>query len=396
MLGDWFNTIALSALITRLSGGSSQAGLAISGLLLARFLPPLIVTPYIGVLVDRLNRRRLLLISDFARAGIVLCFLIAAGLGSLPLIYGLIVLQFVFTALFEPARSALLPSVVRAEDLVTANILGSVTWSVMLAAGAAIGGAVAAVFGTEIALIIDSLSFVLSGLLILSIRLPVQTTAPASESGQNVHTDQRGFWDGIRYVREHPQTAATLLIKFGGSLGSIDAFMVLYATQLFIWGQDGAGSLGLFYASFGVGAVLGPILIQRLNDGTPRTMRRLVIVGYAAISLGWFLFGGAAALGFAAAAIIVKSMGSAIYWTYSSAILQQTVPDRFLGRMFSLDYMGFQFMTVVSTILTGLATNGLSGDAIRGVVFWTGALSLIPLVVWALIVPRLERLTQSA
>jgi MFS family permease len=129
---------------------------AVSALLVARFLPPLIVGPFAGVLVDRLNRKLLMIVSDSARVVIVLLFLLATDASLLWLVYLLTILQFSLSALFEPTRSAILPSVVNPDDLVKANFLGSATWSVMLAAGAALGGAVAALFGTSTALLIDA------------------------------------------------------------------------------------------------------------------------------------------------------------------------------------------------------------------------------------------------
>jgi MFS family permease len=152
LLGDWFNTIALSTMVSRFTGGSGEA---VSFLLLARFLPPLLIGPLAGVLVDRFNRKHLLIFSDAARAAIVLLLLFAGRPDTLWLIYVLTVVQFILSAVFEPGRSALLPAVVRDEDLVAANTLGSVTWSAMLALGAVVGGLVAGLFGSATALIID-------------------------------------------------------------------------------------------------------------------------------------------------------------------------------------------------------------------------------------------------
>src|SRR5258708_36263168 len=75
LLGDWFTTIALSTLVARFSNGS---GVAVGGLLLARFLPPVLVGPFAGVLIDRLNRKHLLIFSDAVRAVIALLFLFAS------------------------------------------------------------------------------------------------------------------------------------------------------------------------------------------------------------------------------------------------------------------------------------------------------------------------------
>src|SRR5262249_10858902 len=139
----------------------------------------------------------------------------------------------------------------------------------------------------------------------------------------------------------------------GGSIGSVDLVMIFYATQLFVLGQNGTGSLGLLWSAFGVGAVLGPLVVNRLNDNSVKRMRRLIVFGYSFLAVGWFLFGAAPTLLLAAIAIAVKAMGSSVYWTYSSVILQKTVPDHYLGRIFSLDLEGFQLATVLSALLTG-------------------------------------------
>lgn len=384
LIGDWFNTIVLSALVSRYSDGS---GLAISVLLLARFLPPLLVSPLAGVLLDRFDRKRLLIFSDLARVVIVLGFLLATSPDRLWLIYLLTVLQFSLSALFEPGRSAIMPSVVRREDLVQANVLGSVTWSVMLAIGGALGGLVAAALGIETALIFDAITFLVSALLIGKIRIRRESVEPRKEEGVSL----RDFVDGLRFAAAHPPTAAALLVKLGGNFGNYDTIMIVYATSLFPLGDQGSGSLGILWSAFGIGAILGPILINRLNDGSIRVMRRLIIVGYAFVSIGWFLIGGAPILVIVALATVVKAMGSSIYWTYSSVILQKSVPDEFLGRIFSLDLAGFQLATVISTLVTGFAVETLGAGAVREIVLWTGIVSLVPLALWTLVIRWLER-----
>ncbi|MEP6985880.1 MAG: MFS transporter [Chloroflexota bacterium] len=390
LLGDWFDTIALLALVARFSNGS---GVAVSALLVARFLPPLIVGPFAGVLVDRLNRKLLMIISDSARVLIVLGFLLVSDASHLWIIYLLTALQFSFSAMFDPARNAILPSLVIPDDLVKANFLGSATWSVMLAAGAAIGGAVAGLFGTSTALVVDAASFALSALLIASIHIGQNAAASTAADKPAVAEpkSQMGFVDGLRYIAKRPATAATLLIKLGGSIGSLDTFMALYATQRFVIGENGTGSLGIMYAAFGLGAVLGPIILNRFNADSIRIMRRYISIGYVCITLGWFFFGGAPTLFIAALGLLVKAMGSSVYWTYSSVILQKTVPDKFLGRLFALDSAGFQLASVVSIIITGWLLDRLKDIPVQNFVIGTGIVSLIPLIVWTLALPWIER-----
>jgi MFS family permease len=383
LLGDWFNVIALSALVSEYSGGS---GMAISGLLIARFLPPLVVSPLAGVLIDRFDRKRLLILSDVLRAVIILLLLFATGPDMLWLIYLLTVIQFCLSALFEPGRSAIMPSLLQADDLLKANTLGNVTWSVMLAFGAMAGGAVTAALGTAAALVIDALTFLVSAWFITQIKTRPEPAAAASAAQRSGGS----FREGLRYLAQHPASAALLFVKLGLSIGNVDSLIIAYGTILFVMGESGTGSLGVLYSAFGIGAVLGPALLNRFSDGSVRTLRRLVIVGYVLVVAGWVLLGGAAGLWVAALALIVRSMGGSINWTYSSTMIQMGTPDHFLGRVFSLDWVGFSLAQTISTLITGLLLDTLGGHNAPVIALGTGMVSIIPLAVWWLIVHRLE------
>ncbi|MGQ9910349.1 MAG: MFS transporter [Candidatus Flexifilum sp.] len=391
LLGDWFNTIVLSALVTRYSANS---GLAISLLLLARFLPPLIFSPVAGVLLDRYDRRKILILSDLLRAAIVLGFLLVDSPGELWLIYALTVLQFSIGAVFEPGRAALMPSLVQRDDLVRANILGSITWSAMLAIGGATGGLVAALLGTEFALIFDSGTFLLSAALIMAIRPPAQPLPAERSAGAG--SGLRDYLDGLRYAVRNPATGLALLIKAGGNFGNIDTILVVFATYLFVVGQDGTGSLGVLWSAFGVGAVIGPLIVDRFNDRTIARMRRLVLVGYAMMTIAWVALGAAPTLLIAAAAVLLKAMGGSVYWTYSSVIIQRSVDDAYLGRLFSLDMALFQLATALSIVITGAALEALGNEAIRVVTLGTAVVSLIPLLIWGLAVRWIEGRERAA
>ncbi|MCB9452642.1 MAG: MFS transporter [Anaerolineaceae bacterium] len=388
LLGDWFNTIVLSTLVAEYSGGS---GAAVSGFLLARLIPPLVVAPFAGTLVDRFNRKTLLIISDVSRALVVALMLLATGPETLWLIYLLTILQFSLSAVFEPGRNAIVPSLIPREDLVLANTLGSVTWSAMLAGGAIIGGLVAAWFGTAFALVVDAISFLISALLITGITVHTEYTRPLTEATPAPNTAERGFWDGLRYLRQRPGLLATLLVKLGQSLGNVDALMIIYATELFIVGKDGVISLSLMYAAFGLGAVVGPLLLNRFNDGSVRALRRLIIVGFVWITLAWLAFGAASSLALVSLALVLRAMGGSANWTYSSVIIQKSVANEYLGRMFAFDMIGFQLASAVSIFVTGLLVDKLGVENVRVIVLGMGAVSVAPLVLWSWAVNRMEK-----
>ncbi|PJF40064.1 MAG: MFS transporter [Chloroflexi bacterium] len=386
LLGDWFNFVVLASMVSRFSNNSGEA---ISIYLLARFLPPLIVSPYAGVIVDRFNRKYVLIASDISRAIVVPLFLLVDSPDLLWLIYLLTVIQFALSAVFEPGRNAIIPSLLPREDLVAANTLSSVTWSVMLAGGAVAGGLVAESFGAATTLLIDSATFFVSALLIVGITPRYQHKAE-SESDVKI-SDDRSFREGLRYLRRHSEIAAATFVKSGLSIGNIDAALIIYGTELFVRGQDGILSMSILWSAFGVGAVVGPLLTNRINDGSVQVMRRLIIIGYIAVVAGWFVFGGAPTLLLAAFALVIRGAGGSINWTYSSIIIQKETPDEYLGRMFAIDMAGFQLMTTISIIVTGQVLEHLGSEQVREVVIGTGFLSLLPLALWILLTRHLER-----
>jgi MFS family permease len=384
LTGDWFNTIALSTLVVVYS--PANQGLAISGLLLARFVPPMLISPVSGVLVDRFDRRRLIVWSNLLRAGVVLLMLIATtGSQWLWLIYLLTIVQFTLSAVFEPAQNAMIPNTIRPEDLVVANTLNSTTWSVILALGAAVGGLVSSAFGTEIALIIDAITFGIAALLVNGVRYyRAQTPARATTAPQTT------FADGLRYLRRTPEVASVLLVKFGTSLGNVDTLVTIYATQLFVLGERGQLSLGIMYSAFGFGALAGPLVMNRWNDGSVHTMRRLIIIGFVGVALGWLTMSGASSLVLVCAALLVRAIGGSINWTYSTVIFQKSVPDSYRGRVFALDMAGFYFATVLSTFLHGNIVDQVGAANVSWVALGTMIVSLIPLLIWISLVRRLE------
>ena len=249
---------------------TKKSGLAVSGLLLARVLPPFLVSPFAGVLVDRFDRKRLLIMSDVLRTVIGISLFFATSADRLWIIYVATIFQFVFSAIFEPARSALLPALLPKEHLLKANTLSNVTWSVMLAIGAMIGGIITAAFGTTTALVVDAASFGVSALILMTVHVQQKVQTPSEAAMPMAKT---GFKDGLAYVRSHPQIGILLLVKFGLSVGNVDTLMIAYGTALFVMGENGTGSLGILYAAFGLGALLGPALLNRYNNGQVFTMR---------------------------------------------------------------------------------------------------------------------------
>ena len=393
LLGDWFSTIVISALIVSYTEETGYQGLAVSAFLIARLLPPLLMRPLAGVLADRFDRKRLLIASDILRALAVLGLLFTTqGPEYLPLIYVFIVIQFLVSSIFEPARNAIMPSILYRHQLVIGNTLSSVTWSAMLAIGAITGGLVAELLGIQAALLIDSLTFVVSALLVVMIVIPETPRSELRQARRKVkEKSQRTFVDGIRYLLKHPRAAAPLFVKMGLSVTSSDTVLIIYGTQVFVLGDQGITSMAILWAAFGFGAIIGPFITNRFSDGSVPVLRRLIIIGFVLMALGWLLWGLAPSLEFLVFAVVVRAMGGSINWTYSSVIIQQVVPDEYLGRAFSLDFAGFELVQSIGIVVIGVLIDAAGSQSIQAIVFGSALVSLAPLLVWGRIVQWLEK-----
>ena len=358
-LGDWFNLIAAAALITELS----SSGVAISYLFLARFLPLFLFSPLAGVLADRYNRRTLMVISDVLRAVVVLGFLVVGQTGQVWLFYLLTVAQFAMSALFTPARSAVVAMVVDRKELVTANALDSFTWSTMLALGALLGGVVAAVFGAETAFVLDSLTFLVSAWLISQVRLKVLPVEPG-EISQGGWLD---FIDGFRYLWGRPYLLILSFIKASGSLawGAVNVLEISFANAVYpltmfplaaaLRLEDGGtASLGIIYVVSGLGTGFGPLFMRRLLGSRPPRLILGSVIGMVLVALGIWGLAAAPTFGLFLVATLVRTVGSGTMWVFSAVLLQIVVPDRYRGRVFAFEFALLTLTQSISILLAGI------------------------------------------
>ena len=373
LTGDWFNTIASVIIVNRYAA----SGLAVGGLFIARALPPFLLGPVAGVVADRFDRRKILIVSDVLRAAIVLCFLLVDRQDRLWLLYALTVLQFSVSTFFEPARAALTPALVETDELLTANTLASVTWSAMLTFGGAIGGLTASLFGVRVSLIVDSASFLVSAILVVII-----TGQYRSDAAHALESGWKNFVDGLKYVRRNLDVGLVTLVKALGQVGSFDIIAALYAARVFREGQEGATTLGLMFTAFGVGAVIGPLIANRFGDSSATWLRRAILGGFVCMPLAWLIVGVAPTLPIALLGCVLRGMGGSINWTYSDVLLQISVPDHLLGRVFAFDFAVFTLAVSISLWLTGFITDEFHLSP-RIIVLILAAGSLAPLAVWS-------------
>jgi len=384
--GDWFYTLAIYSLLLDLTGKASSVALA----LVLQVLPHTLLGPLAGMVNDRFSRRKVMIATDLLRMVIVACMLLVRSPRSVWVIYPLLFLETVMVAFFEQARSAVIPSIVAEGDVIVANTLSSATWSFDLAIGSVLGGVVAAWLGRDAVFALNSLSFVVSALLISRMRF---VESHADEANRHPE-DQAAGWSSIRagfkYIAHDPKLAAVVSLKAGVSiLGASWVLLPVMGERVFpapIAGMSHARAalfgMSLLMGARGVGALLGPLFASHWTGQREASLRIGVLFGFIFGGIGYLLLGSARSLWFAFAVIVLAHSGTSTVWVFSTTLLHLNTEDRFLGRTFGADLAISMFVLAAATWIAGQAID--AGISPRAVAVGTGAAMFLPAAMWAL------------
>jgi len=349
--GDWFASVALLYLVLEKTGSATLVGLIIA----AQTLPFALISPFAGVLVDRFDRKTVMISADVIRAFLALGFIAAQSRETIWIAFVCEVLLASVSAFFEPASSAALPNLVAKEDLQRANVLIGSAWGTMLVVGAALGGLIAAKLGNTAAFVGDAASFALSASFLLRVRGRFHEQEPSRAHGVTIVSDVR---ETIRFAQREPRVLGLLLVKagFGLSAGVIGLIPV-FAHKVF---HGGAGTIGLLMSARGLGAVTGPFLFRpwiRARD--ERLFLGLTIAGFV-FAAGYGLFAAAPTSFIAGIGACIAHIGGGSTWTLSTYGLQRFTPDAIRGRVFSFDY-GLTTLTIAASVFfAGLAAEHIN------------------------------------
>lgn len=370
--GDWLSYVAVSLLA--MSAGQGTGALELATVFAAHTLPHALLAPFSGSLADRWDRRTVMLTSHLAAAALTLGMLGAAWLESLPALQLLLVARSSVAALGQPAESAALKRLVEPQDLVRANALQALTWSVMFTVGMGLGGLLASL-GPALALAADALTFLLAAVLLW----PVGRLPPES-----VERSQPRF--EVLEALRLPGLARAVLAKTPLALAGGAAWVSLNLVSMELAFMGTAGlTLGALQVVKGVGTGVGPSVVSGLRDeqGFIWPLSGLLTL----VAMGVFVLSREPMVLLASSAI--WGLGTGTNWVLSSAALQVSAPDPVLGRLSALD-----------TLLMTLAQ---AGAALFGAILIEQGVGVLPivllaLVAWALLwaVPSLQLRPNSA
>ncbi|HTK28182.1 MAG TPA: MFS transporter [Vicinamibacterales bacterium] len=383
-LGDWFNAVAVYALLLDLTGSAT----AVAWMMVVQFLPIALFGPFAGVVVDRIDRRALMMAADVLRGVFILGLLVVQRPDQVWIAYAVMAATVSASAFFEPARTATIPNITSAAELLPANALSSAMWSAMLAIGASVGGLVTAVLGRNLAFLINAASFFASAGFIVATRYDGRPPAVVRPAGWMAVTGLHDLVEGVRYLRRHAHVAALMLVKAGwGLAGGVLLLLTIFGQRVFPIGAGAAAGIGVLYGARGVGAGLGPISLRWLIGQQPKRLRRAIGPAFFMVGVFYVALAGAPSLAVAAGCVLLAHFGGSILWVFSTVLLQFEVPDQFRGRVFAAELALVTLVTSVSAWMTSVALDR-HGWSPRALALVLGSLFALPGSLWLLIDSR--------
>lgn len=366
-LGDWTGLVAILFLATKVSKNS---GTAIGLVMTARMLPGFVLAPVGGALIDRWDRRKVMVTCDIGRAGL---------LALLPFFHNLIELVLIsffveiLTLMWSPAKDASVPNLVDADQLASANTLGLVAAYATAPLGAGLYAALAGISKwlghwhalhlfhanqSSLAIWADGLTFLVSAWMISHLDLPEHDRhAPRRIDWGATYRD---ILDGARFIRTDPMVRGVMIGLAGGLLGggSIIPLSSLLITQVL---GGGDSSFGLLITALGLGAAVGVLTLLWLQRRLPRA----AVFWVAIVACGGSIIVAASVSSLAPAMVAAAFVGATAGTGYVTGftVLQENVADEMRGRIFATLYTIVRVCLLLALTISPFISNLLGNIA---------------------------------
>ncbi len=337
-LGDWVGFVAVTTIVARTGGGA--ASIAVSGVMVARTLPAFLFGPIAGTLVDRLDRKKLMIAADLGRGAMYVSMVFFRELWA---IYLLSFAIECLSLLWSPARDASLPNLVPRRQLANANSLalasaygtlplGGAVFTVLVALSTWMGQRVPVLEAQpeSLALVLDAATFLFSAFMLTGIA--IRSSSALTHERLDLSRVWRDTVDGVRFLREESIASAMtggIVIAFG-AVGAVLAVGPVFVTLTV---DAGASGWGIVVTAFGVGMALG---MGGANIAARTSTRDLVfVVSLSAAALTLFVMAAMPNLSWVAVFAVWLGAFCGLAWVSGYTLLQENVVDEFRGRTFA-------------------------------------------------------------
>ena len=378
-IGEGLNKVALLWFVYELTGSAMK--MTMVGLL--QTIPPLLFGPLIGVYLDRLPKKAVMVWVDILRA--LLTFLIPAlysiDLLSIEALFGLIFLTSVVSTIFGPALVSAVPLLVRPAELMSANALIQGTTNIGMLLGPAISGVMIALINAENVLFVNSATFLISAMCLM----PIRFTTPQSRLVASASSVWEELKVGFRFVFGQQSMVFTLVIISSLYNLGVSAFVFILPVYAKEFLQVGPVQLGWLWSALGVGMLAASTWLAWKKHSDMQGRLRIVVVG---MTIGGLAICSLSLLKtplIAAGVVIIVGGSTAVLNPIIWALLQEVTPEHLIGRVLTTFSVGS-----MASAMAGMTAFGWMADSIGPAASLIG-LGLVLLLTAAVAAPYARR-----
>lgn len=376
-IGDHFNNIAVFSLALEVT----HSGLVISGIMLSRAVPAILAGPLAGVLLDRMDRRRIMIASDLIRAALAAGFILTVRYPAPWILYLFSGLLMFASPFFTSGRSSILPAIASKEELHTANSLTQTTQWATLTIGTLTAGTAVMQFGYKWAFFLNSISFLFSAWSISHLRAPRGRFQAERKSvtEAEVMRPWRDYTEGLRYMRAAPLILGIAVVNIGWATGG-GAAQILFSLFGEVVFNRGAAGIGQVWGCAGIGLLIGGAFGHWFGKraGFP-AYKRTIVVCYIIHGGAYVVFSQMRQFWLALVFIGLSRAAVAVSSVLNTTQLLRHVHDEYRGRVFStIESLAWSVM-MISMMAAGVASQHFDLRLIGAV---SGILSSTTALAW--------------
>jgi MFS family permease len=373
-VGDHFNNVAVFALALANTG----SGLVVAGVLISRAICAVLAGPIAGVLLDRMDRKRIMIASDLVRAVVAILFILGVPHGRTWLLFALSGALMFASPFFSSGRASILPTIATKDELHSANSLTQLTQWTTLTVGAFLGGASVSQFGYKLAFLFNAFSFLFSAWCIS--RLHVESGFRAERSNITVLRPWHEYTEGLRYMKASPLILGIGLVAVGWATGG-GAAQVLFSLFGEVVFKRGPAGIGIIWGCAGIGLIAGAMVAHRIGRTISfEAYKRIISISYVIHGGSYVLFSQSKTFGWALFFIGLSRAAVAVSSVLNITQQLRHVSDEFRGRVFSTIDSWSWMTQLLSMGVAGLASTHISPRVIGA---WSGAFSSSTAIYWA-------------
>lgn len=373
-IGDHFNNIAVFSLVL----GNTGSGLVVAGVMLSRAVPAVLAGPLAGVVLDRLDRKRVMIASDLIRAAIAVLFILTINRKDNWLLYLLSALLMLASPFFTSGRSSILPTIASKEELHTANSVTQATQWTTITIGSFLGGASVTQFGFRWAFVFNAMSFLFSAWSISHLRGKFR--APRRKLAEDkVVRPWHEYAEGLRYMRSSPLILAIGLVAVGWATGG-GAAQILFSIFGDLVFHRGPSGIGEIWGCAGIGLIAGAVIAHVIGKHLDfKNYKRSIAICYVIHGTAYVVFSQMQQYGWALFFIGLSRTAVAVSSVLNFSQLLRHVTDQFRGRVFATIETLTWSMMMLSMMGAGIASQSVSPRTIAAV---AGVLSSTTAIFW--------------